>query len=154
MNQLSGSKCMGLRVCLLGWPSCFFKVNCWSFTSFEEGILDIYKSLVWSWNQVNVGLLWNKWNILGHTLSAKAVLPNNTKIEAVKNFSRYGNLEFFNPVKKVKSFLGCVNIYRGFLLNFAVVIRPLTALMRRLDKKLRTQCFRRPHISRNAWLLY
>lgn len=68
---------------------------------------------------------------LGHTLLAEGVLPNDAKIEAVRNFPR------LKSSKEVKSFLGLINFYRRHLPNFAAVARPLTALTRH-DKTSKT----------------
>ena len=62
---------------------------------------------------------------LGHTLTAEGVVPNDQKVQAVK--------EFPQPTcsKEVRSFLGLVNFYRRHVPNLAVFARPLTALTRK-----------------------
>ena len=66
--------------------------------------------------------------ILGHTVSAKGISPDNDKIEAVTDFAVPKKL------KDVQSFLGLCNYYRKFIENFSSIVRPLTALTKKKVK--------------------
>ena len=66
-----------------------------------------------------------KIDYLGHTLSPQGVQPNDTKISAVKDFSR------LSTSSEVRRFLSMVNFYCRHAPNLATVARPLTALTRK-----------------------
>src|SRR3954468_19431702 len=67
---------------------------------------------------------------LGHVISAKGIVVNPERIEAV--------LEWTPPesVKQVRSFLGLASYIRLFVENFSKVANPLTELLKK-DKKIR-----------------
>ena len=60
----------------------------------------------------------------GHVISKDGVKPDPRKTEAVKNF----------PIprrqKNIKQFLGLVDYYRRFILNFAKIAKPLNHLLK------------------------
>ena len=59
---------------------------------------------------------------LGHILTPEGVLPDPSKIEAIKNFSEPKN------ITELRSFLGICGYYRQFIKNFAQIAKPLTNL--------------------------
>lgn len=62
---------------------------------------------------------------LGHTVSEEGVRPNSDKIEAIKQWPM--------PTceKEVRQFLGMLGYYRRFIRDFAKIVKPLTALLRK-----------------------
>lgn len=62
---------------------------------------------------------------LGHVVGSGVVRPENSKVEAIRNF----------PVprskKAVREFLGLAGYYRRFIPDFAAVAAPLTDLTRK-----------------------
>ena len=59
---------------------------------------------------------------LGHVFSAAGMAPDNSKVQAVRNWPRP------NDVTAVKQFLGLASYYRRYILNFADIARPLHML--------------------------
>lgn len=62
---------------------------------------------------------------LGHTVSEEGVRPNTDKIEIIKKWPIPKN------EKEVRQFLGTLGYYRRFIKDFAKVVKPLTALLRK-----------------------
>lgn len=62
---------------------------------------------------------------LGHIISQGRVAVDQSKVEAVQNWTRPKN------VSKVRSFLGLVGYYRRFIMKFSQIALPLTRLMRK-----------------------
>ena len=62
---------------------------------------------------------------LGHTVSEEGVRPNSDKIEAIQKWSIPKNH------KEVRQFLGTLGYYRRFIKDFAKVVKPITALLRK-----------------------
>src|SRR5215469_1158766 len=62
---------------------------------------------------------------LGHIISENGILPDPTKLEAVKNFPTP------RKVKDVQSFIGLAGYYRRFIENFSKIARPLTKLTKK-----------------------
>ena len=59
---------------------------------------------------------------LRHTLTPEGVMPNEPKIQAVKQFPKP------TCCKEIQSFLGLVNFYRRHIPDLAAIARPLTVL--------------------------
>ena len=64
-------------------------------------------------------------SFLGHIVSAEGIRVDPAKIEAVVNWKSPRN------VTKVRSFLGLVGYYRGFVRGLSVIASPLTKLLRK-----------------------
>ena len=62
---------------------------------------------------------------LGHTITDKGVLPDQSKIECVQNFPRPNN------VKELKSFLGLSGYYRRFIKGYSQIAKPLFELLKK-----------------------
>lgn len=62
---------------------------------------------------------------LGHTVSEDGVRPNSEKIETIKNWP------LPRCEKDVRQFLGMLGYYRRFIKDFAKIVKPLTALLRK-----------------------
>lgn len=62
---------------------------------------------------------------LGHIISENQIKPDETKMDAVKNFPRP------RDPKGIKSFLGLVGYFRRFIDNFALLALPLTRLLKK-----------------------
>lgn len=62
---------------------------------------------------------------LGHNISDKGVLSNNTKIEAIKKYPVPKNVD------EVKRFVAMLNYYRRHIKDFAKIARPLNHLTRK-----------------------
>lgn len=62
---------------------------------------------------------------LGHTVSEDGVRPNSDKIDAIRQWPM--------PTceKEVRQFLGMLGYYRRFIKDFAKIVKPLTALLRK-----------------------
>ena len=60
---------------------------------------------------------------LGHSISAKGILPVSVKVRAVKHAPRP------RDVSQLRSFLGLLTYYGKFLLNLATLLRPLYDLL-------------------------
>ena len=65
---------------------------------------------------------------LGHTLTANGVLPGMDKTKAIRDAAPPSN------PKEVKSFLGLVNYFRGYVKNFATIASPLFRLTRQTSE--------------------
>ena len=61
---------------------------------------------------------------LGHRLTCKGFLPDESKLSAVKEFP------IPNTIKKLKGFLGLAGCYRRFIPNFSKTAEPLTNLLK------------------------
>ena len=59
---------------------------------------------------------------LGHRLTCKGLLPDESKLSAVKEFP------IPNTTKKLKGFLGLAGYYRRFIPNFSKIVKPSTNL--------------------------
>ena len=64
-------------------------------------------------------------NFLGFVVSAEGILPDTSKIDAVKTFPTP------RSVTEVRSFLGLCNYYRRFVRDFAQIASPLNRLTRK-----------------------
>lgn len=62
---------------------------------------------------------------LGHTVSEDGVRPNSDKIEIIKKWP------IPKTEKEVRQFLGTLGYYRRFIKDFAKIVKPLTALLRK-----------------------
>jgi RNase H-like domain found in reverse transcriptase/Reverse transcriptase (RNA-dependent DNA polymerase)/Integrase zinc binding domain len=65
---------------------------------------------------------------LGHIVTREGVKPNPSKIEAIKRWPLPKN------EKQLKGFLGVLGYYRRFIKDFAKIIKPLTAQLRKGEK--------------------
>jgi len=61
---------------------------------------------------------------LGHRLTCNGLLPNESKLSAVKEFP------IPSTTKKLKEFLGLAGYYRRFIPNFGKIAKPLTNLLK------------------------
>nr|GEW30988.1 hypothetical protein [Tanacetum cinerariifolium] len=62
---------------------------------------------------------------LRHVISAKEVATNPNKIKAMQDWLKPSN------VKQLRGFLGLTGYYRRFIMNFALVSKPLTQLLKK-----------------------
>lgn len=62
---------------------------------------------------------------LGHTVSEEGVKPNTDKIEIIKTWP------IPKTEKEIRQFLGTLGYYRRFIKDFAKLVKPLTALLRK-----------------------
>jgi len=62
---------------------------------------------------------------LGHVISQGGVAVDQSKVEAVQNWTRPNN------VLEVRSFLGLAGYYRRFIMKFSQIALPLTRLTRK-----------------------
>ena len=60
---------------------------------------------------------------LGHTITAKGISPQNSKVEAIRNFAKPVTL------KDLRRYLGMINYYHKFIEKAASTLAPLTALL-------------------------
>ncbi|PIK56201.1 gag-pol polyprotein [Apostichopus japonicus] len=63
-------------------------------------------------------------DFLGHHVDASGITPLTDKVKAITDFPPPDTL------RKLREFLGLVNFYRRFILNCAIIIQPLTDLLR------------------------
>ena len=61
---------------------------------------------------------------LGYRLTSEGLLPDESKLSAVKDFP------IPNTTKKLKGFLGLADYYRRFIPNFSKIAKPLTNLLK------------------------
>jgi len=64
-------------------------------------------------------------NFLGHVISQGGVAVDQSKVEAVQNWTRPNN------VSEVQGFLGLAGYYRRFIMKFSQIALPLTQLTRK-----------------------
>lgn len=62
---------------------------------------------------------------LGHKITDKGILPDDSKFEAVKNYPRPTNTD------EVRRFVAFCNYYRKFVSKFADIVRPLNILLKK-----------------------
>lgn len=62
---------------------------------------------------------------LGHTVCARGIATDSSKIEAVSSWPTPTN------VKELRSFMGLVGFYRCFVRHYAVISKPLTNLLKK-----------------------
>lgn len=62
---------------------------------------------------------------MGHTCTANGILPDQKKVEAVRNYPKPTNK------KEAKSFVAFANYYRRFISNFALLAQPITNLTKK-----------------------
>lgn len=62
---------------------------------------------------------------LGHTVTEDGVRPNSDKIQTIKNWP------LPKSEKEIRQFLGTLGYYRRFIRDFAKLVKPLTALLRK-----------------------
>ncbi|XP_029659540.1 uncharacterized protein LOC115233336 [Formica exsecta] len=65
---------------------------------------------------------------LGHIITENGILPDPTKLEAVRNFPTP------RKVKDIKAFIGLAGYYRKFIENFSKIAKPLTKLTKKENK--------------------
>jgi len=65
---------------------------------------------------------------LGHIISENGILPDPSKLSAVKNFPTP------KKIKDVQSFIGLAGYYRKFIKDFSKIAKPLTILMKKDTK--------------------
>ena len=70
---------------------------------------------------------------MGHTLSAKGIAPDPSKVEAVSSYPLPQN------PKELKQFLGLSNYYRQFIPNYANITEPLNKLLCNDQQKFKFQ---------------
>ena len=75
-------------------------------------------------NAEKCSLLCTSVTYLGHVISKDGVLPDPSKVDAVKKFPTPSN------VKELKSFLGLAGYYRRFIKDFAKIAKPLNSLFK------------------------
>ena len=68
---------------------------------------------------------------LGHIVSKSGIKPDPTKVDAIRNWPTP------QSITDVRSFLGLTNYFRKFIQGYALLTRPLTDLLKGLDKKER-----------------
>lgn len=99
--------------------------------SFEEGLTRLETVLkILAQNGLTLKLskcnfFFDKIDYLGYEVGAEGVRPGSTKTKAISEFPSPGN------VHEVRRFLGLASFFRRFVKGFAVVARPLTALLKK-----------------------
>jgi len=63
--------------------------------------------------------------VLGHKVSDQGLSPQDSKIEAIRNWKEPTN------VHELRSFLGAIGYYRNFIKNYAKITAPLCKLLRK-----------------------
>lgn len=128
---------MDLALAGLNWNVCLVYLDdiiVYS-TSFEEHLqrLDVVLTRL---GDINMKLKFSKCTFfapevefLGHVVSGRGIKPSSRKVEAVRNCT------VPKSVSEVRKFLGIVNHFRRFVLNFAERARPLTDLLKGGDAK-------------------
>ena len=66
-----------------------------------------------------------KISYLGHTVSARGIATDSSKIEVVSSWPTPTN------VKELRSFLGLAGFYHRFVRHYAVISKPLTNLLKK-----------------------
>lgn len=67
----------------------------------------------------------NEVTFLGHKVTDRGILPDDSKFEALKNYPKPNNVD------EVRRFVAFCNYYRKFVPNFADIARPLNALLKK-----------------------
>jgi len=62
---------------------------------------------------------------LGHIITENGILPNPSKLEAVKNFPTP------KKIKDIQAFIGLAEYYRKFIEDFSKIAKPLTKLIKK-----------------------
>ena len=81
-------------------------------------------------------------NYLGHVVSKYGIKPDSSKVEVIRNWP------VPRSIHDVRSFLGLANYFRKFIQGYALLVRPLTDLLKGLDKQERKGKVRRYNAAR------
>lgn len=68
---------------------------------------------------------YNEIKVLGHVVNPKGILPDPSKVQAIREFPTPRRL------RNVRSFLGLANYYRKFVKDFTLIAKPLTQLTKK-----------------------
>lgn len=85
----------------------------------------------------------NKVEFLGFVISDKGIETNPAKVEAIANYPQP------KTVKELRAFLGLSSYYRRFIMGYAALARPLTALLRGEDGRISKSASARKQIQFN-----
>jgi hypothetical protein len=88
-------------------------------------ILEILRKDQWQVKLSKCAFSQQKIAYLGHVISASGVSTDDSKIEAIRTWPQPTNL------KELRGFLGLSGYYRKFIRHYAIIIQPLTPLLKK-----------------------